>query len=216
MWFGGIFGAVLGWLQIFNERRPDLWAFLLHRPMTRTEIFLGKTLAGLGLYAVVVGVPLLVFIGWARWPGHVAAPFELRMLRPLAACILTGVVFYFAGMLTGLRQARWYASRALGLGMALIVCLLMQFRPVWWEGFLVAFIGGAILMVAAWGGFQTHGYYRSQPAWGKAALTFAVDARQHDRGGHRGPAAEQPLSEKGAFRIVVQLCHDRRTVRFTR
>ena len=28
-----------------------------------------KTLAGLGLYAVVVGVPLLVFIIWARLAG---------------------------------------------------------------------------------------------------------------------------------------------------
>ncbi len=59
-WFCGIFGAVLGWLQIHNERRPDLWAFLMHRPVTRTEIFLGKTLAGLGLYAVVVGAAAAV------------------------------------------------------------------------------------------------------------------------------------------------------------
>ena len=46
-WFCAIFGAVLGWLQIHNERRPDLWGFLLHRPMTRTGIFLGKTSPGL-------------------------------------------------------------------------------------------------------------------------------------------------------------------------
>ncbi len=173
-WFCGIFGAVLGWLQVFNERRPDLWAFLMHRPMTRTEMFLGKALAGLGLYAVVVGGPLLVFLGWARWPGHVPAPFEVRMLRPLAACVLTGLVFYAAGMLTGLRQARWYGSRALGLGLALVVCLLMALRPVWWEGFLVILIGGVILIAAVWGGFQTHGYYRGQPAAGKAALSFAM------------------------------------------
>jgi len=174
VWFGGIFGAVLGWLQIHNERRPDLWAFLLHRPLTRTEIFLGKTLAGLGLYAVVVGVPLLGFIAWARWPGHVAAPFEWTMLRPLAANVLSGAVFYFAGMLTGLRQARWYASRALGLGAALIVCLMMQVRAEWWQGFLVLLLGAAILIAAPWGAFQTHGYYHRQPAWGKAALIFAV------------------------------------------
>jgi prepilin-type N-terminal cleavage/methylation domain-containing protein len=174
VWFGGIFGAVLGWLQIHNERRPDLWAFLLHRPLTRTQIFLCKALAGLGLYALVVGLPLLVFTAWALWPGHVAAPFELTMLRPLAAYVLTGVVFYFAGMLTGLRQARWYGSRPLSLGMALIVCLLMQVQPVWWRGFLVILLGAAILAVAVWGGFQTHGYYRGQPVLGKAALICAT------------------------------------------
>lgn len=174
LWFCGIFGAVLGWLQIFNERRPDLWAFLLHRPMTRTQLFVGKSLAGMGLYAAVVGLPLAWFTAWALWPGHVAAPFEPRMLRPLAACVLSGMVWYFAGMVTGLRQARWYGSRALALGMALLVVLLTQFRPVWWEGYLVVFIGAAVLIVAAWGGFQTHGYYRGQPMWGKAALTAAI------------------------------------------
>ena len=115
-WFCGIFGAVLGWLQVHNERRPDLWAFLIHRPMTRTGIFLGKAMAGLGLYALVVGLPLLGFIVWARLPGHVAAPFELAMLRPVAAYFLAGIRYYFAGMLSDLRQARWYASRVLGAG----------------------------------------------------------------------------------------------------
>ena len=173
-WFCCIFGAVLGWLQLYNERRPDLWAFLIHRPMTRTEIFLGKVLAGFGLYAVVVGAPLASFVIWDLLPGHVAAPFELRMLRPVVAFVLTGLVFYLAGMLTGLRQARWYASRALGLGMALIVCMLMQFRPTWWEGFLIILVGALILFVVVWSGFQSHGYYRGQPVWGKAALTFAL------------------------------------------
>lgn len=173
-WFCGIFGAVLGWLQIHNERRPDLWAFLLHRPITRTQIFLGKALAGLGLYAAVVGLPLLVFILWALWPGHVAAPFEPKMLRPLASHILAGVAFYFAGMLTGLRQARWYGSRALGLGLPLIAFLVMQIRPEWWQGWLVILLGAVVLIAAAWGGFQSHGYYRGQPALGKAALIFAI------------------------------------------
>ncbi len=173
-WFCGIFGAVLGWLQIHNERRPDLWAFLLHRPLTRTQIFLGKTLAGLGLYAVAVGAPLLSYIMWVRWPGHVAAPFEPTMLRPVMAYVLIGIVFYFAGMLTGLRQARWYVSRALGLGMGLLVSVLVMVWPEFWQGLLVIVIGGGLLATAAWGGFQSHGYYRGQPLAGRAALTFAL------------------------------------------
>ena len=173
-WFCGIFGAVLGWLQIHNERRPDLWAFLMHRPMTRTGIFLAKTLAGLGLYAVVVGVPLLVFIIWARLPGHVAAPFEPAMLLPVAAGILGGILYYLAGMLTGLRQARWYASRVLGLGVAISVTCLAWIWPECWQGFLCILVGAAMLATAAWGGFQSHGYYHGQPACGKAALTASV------------------------------------------
>ena len=172
--FCAIFGAVLGWLQLHNERRPDLWAFLMHRPMSRTGIFFGKALAGLGLYALVVGLPLIGFMVWARWPGHVAAPFEVTMLRPLAAYVLIGIVFYFAGMLTGLRQARWYASRALGLGVAIAVYFLVQMSPAFWQAMLVILLGAGILIAANLGGFQSHGCYRGQPAWGKAGLTAAL------------------------------------------
>jgi len=173
-WFCALFGAVLGWLQIHSERRPDLWAFLMHRPITRTGIFLGKTVAGLGIYALVAGLPLLGFIVWARLPGRVVAPFEPAMLQPVLAFFLAGTVCYFAGMLTGLRQARWYASRALGLGVAIIVFTLMAERPEFWQGLVIICIGGAILILAAWGGFHSQGHYGGQPAWGKASLTGAL------------------------------------------
>ena len=173
-WFCGIFGAVLGWLQVHNERRPDLWAFLIHRPMTRTGIFLGKVMAGLGLYALVAGLPLLGFILWARLPGHVASPFEIAMLRPVAVYVLAGILYYFAGMLADLRQARWYASRVLGVGVAVVVSLLVSLSPVLWQSLLLILIGAAILATAVWSGFQSDGHYRGQPAWGKATLTTAL------------------------------------------
>jgi hypothetical protein len=173
-WFCAVFGAVLGWLQVHNERRPDLWAFLIHRPMTRTGIFLGKVMAGLGLYVLVVGLPLLGFIVWARLPGHVAAPFELAMLRPMAAYALVGLLYYFAGMLGDLRQARWYASRVLGVGVAIVVSLLVQISPECWQSLLIILIGAAILATAVWGAFQSDGHYRGQRAWGKAALTTTL------------------------------------------
>src|SRR5689334_22307670 len=44
------FAAALGWLQIHHERPRDLWAFLVHRPITRTEIFFAKMIAGLVIY----------------------------------------------------------------------------------------------------------------------------------------------------------------------
>jgi ABC-type transport system involved in multi-copper enzyme maturation permease subunit len=173
-WFCGIFGAVLGWLQVHNERRPDLWAFLIHRPMTRTGIFLGKVTAGLGLYALVVCLPLLGFILWARLPGHVASPFEIAMLRPVAVYVLAGILYYFAGMLSDLRQARWYASRVLGVGVAIVVSLLVSVSPEFWVSLVFILSGAAILATAVWGAFQSDGHYRGQPAWGKAALTTAL------------------------------------------
>ena len=172
--FCAIFGAVLGWFQIHNESHRDLWAFLIHRPTTRTEIFLGKVIAGLMLYVLATGLPLIGFIAWALVPGHVAAPFQWAMLLPTAILVLSGILYYFAGMLTGLRQARWYASRALGLGVALFVSLMFQSEWHLWQALFFILIGGIILATAVWGGFHSHGYYRGQPAPGRLALTGAL------------------------------------------
>ena len=172
--FCAIFGAVLGWFQIHNERHRDLWAFLIHRPTTRTEIFFGKVIAGLMLYVLATGLPLIGFIAWALVPGHVAAPFQWAMLRPTAIIVLSGTLYYFAGMLTGLRQARWYASRALGVGVALFVSLMFQSEWHLWQALFFILIGGIILATAVWGGFHSHGYYRGQPAPGRLALTGAL------------------------------------------
>jgi ABC-type transport system involved in multi-copper enzyme maturation permease subunit len=172
--FCALFGAVLGWVQVNNERHPDLWAFLVHRPITRTGLFLGKALAGLSLYGLAAGVPLVCYIAWTWLPGHVAAPFDPAMLQPVIALFLNGVVGYFAGMLTGLRQARWYASRALGLGTAFVVTVAILGAPAFWQALLAGLLGAAILATAVWGAFHSHGYYRNQPRLGQAALTAAL------------------------------------------
>ena len=169
------FGAVLGWFQIYNERSRDLWTFLVHRPVTRTQVFFGKILAGLVLYILVAGLPLTGYLIWALAPGHVAAPFEWAMLRPVAVLSISGMVYYFAGMLTGLRQARWYASRALGLGTAAVVSLAVIYStPHFWQALAAILIGSGILAAAVWGGFHSSGYYRGQPAPGRLALVAAL------------------------------------------
>jgi ABC-2 family transporter protein len=177
----GIFGAALGFMQVFHERHRDLWGYLIHRPATRTQIFLGKMIAGLALYFIAIGLPLGVFVIWDATPGHVAAPFDWGMVSPMVKMVAGGVAFYFAGMLTGLRQARWWVSRALGLGLALGSVFLsfssfedlMPMMPFWqwllWTGLCVG-----VLALAGWGSFLSHGEYRGQPRLGKLALTAAM------------------------------------------
>ena len=172
--FCAIFGAVLGWLQIHNERHRDLWAFLIHRPMSRTRIFFAKTIGGLALYTLGAGLPLLGFIVMTWMPGHIAAPFEWRMILPILSFFLSGFVFYFAGMLTSLRQARWYASRGLGLGAALIISISLANAPEFWRALGFILVGGAILGTAAWGSFSSSGYYTGQPALGRRALVGSL------------------------------------------
>jgi ABC-type transport system involved in multi-copper enzyme maturation permease subunit len=174
-----LFGAVLGWMQIYNEKHRDLWAFLVHRPVTRTEIFFSKIIAGLVIYLAAAGLPLAGFAAWTVVPGNIAAPFEWRMLLPLATHFFGGVFYYFAGMLTGLRQARWYASRGLGLALAVLVSAAMANWPsdrlrnvIFTSIFILASL--FILVAAVWGGFQSNGHYRNQPALGKSGLTAVL------------------------------------------
>src|SRR5258708_8656465 len=110
--------AALGWLQIHHERPRDLWSFLVHRPITRTEIFFAKIFAGLLLYFSAIGLPMLGYFIWVSVPGHLSAPFEWGMALPGIGCCLLGTLWYFAAMLTSLRDARWYASRGMALAAA--------------------------------------------------------------------------------------------------
>ncbi|MGB8370236.1 MAG: ABC transporter permease [Limisphaerales bacterium] len=178
-WLCALFGMVLGWVQIHNEKPRDLWAFLVHRPATRTEIFFGKIIAGLMIYLAAAGLPLACFVAWAAAPGNVAAPFQWSMVLPLATYFFGGVVYYFAGMLTGLRQARWYASRALGLSLAILVSIATinwpsdQPRAVVFTGLFIL-TSVFILIAAVWGAFHSDGHYRGQPTLGKMGLTAVL------------------------------------------
>ena len=172
--FCGIFGAVLGWLQTRNEAHRDLWAFLIHRPLTRTEIFAGKAGAGLCLYAFGAGLPLLIFVAAVRLPGHIAAPFEWPMVLPLAAILLAGVAGYFAGLLTGLRQARWFGSKCFGLALAFLASASVLTVQEFWQALGVTLLVIAILAAAVWGAYQSGGFYCGLPPAGKAALILTV------------------------------------------
>lgn len=174
--FCAIFGTALGWLQTRNEAHRDLWAFLIHRPVTRTEIFWGKTIAGLCLYAFGAGLPLAVLVAVVRTPGYVAAPFEWAMVVPPALIFFTGIAYYFAGLLTGLRQARWYASRCFGLGLAIATSFGVVASTVFWIPTVLIAVAVLILAAAAWGAYQSGGFYRGQPVAGRLALTVALTA----------------------------------------
>src|SRR5262249_48520780 len=48
---------ILGLLQTWLEVRRDQWAFLMHRGVSATHIFIGKSAAAMAAYAVVTLVP---------------------------------------------------------------------------------------------------------------------------------------------------------------
>src|SRR5262245_52150921 len=166
----GVFGAVLGFLQVHSESRGDKRSLLLHRPLGRSRIFLAKAVAGVGLYLLALGLPFAVVVAFAATPGHSFDPFSWPMVLPWLADVLTGLVFYFAGMLTAQREARWYGSRCLGLAAGLFCSYLVWIVPEFWQALLAIGGVGALTAVAAWGGFSAGGAYTPQPRTARLAL----------------------------------------------
>jgi hypothetical protein len=169
-----VFGAVLGFLQVFFEAHGDQRALLLHRPLSPSRIFLGKALAGVGIYLLGMGIPFAVLAAWCGTPGHLSAPFPGPAVLPGLVDLLTGVVYYFAGMLTAQREGRWYGSRGLGLAAAFLATVLVWGLPEWWQALLALGMLGSSLGVAAWGSFLTAGAYAPQPRVARAALAVTL------------------------------------------
>jgi hypothetical protein len=167
-----LFGAVLGFLQVFPEAQGDKRSLLLHRPLSRSRIFLSKAVAGVGTYLVALGIPFACLIFLAATPGHVPEPFGWRMVLPLVADLLAGLVYYFAGMLAAQRQARWYGSRCLGLAAGLSCSYLVWILPEFHQALVAIGIWGAVVGAAAWGSFLTGGAYAPQPRL--ARITLAI------------------------------------------
>ncbi len=110
-----VVGLALGFLQILTELRRDQWAFLIHRPVTRRQVFWGKAIPGSLLYIVATGIPLAGTAWWLAQPGSAPAPFDIRQIIPGLVDLLTGLCFYFAALLSGILSGPWYGRRSLPL-----------------------------------------------------------------------------------------------------
>ena len=131
-------------------------------------------------------------------------PFDARMIGPAVVDGVCGLIFYFAALLVGMRDAKWYGTRLLGFGSA---CLC--FAEVTRTGLLSHALewcaaGLAVVVIAAWGAFIAGGRYASQPLVAKIATAFSIAAawecrlrvrsrrhRQGDPEQDRRPAAER-------------------------
>jgi hypothetical protein len=169
-------GLLLGILQVAFESSKDRRAFIVHRPVPLRDIFLGKALAGLGLLYIAVGLPYLFSVAWSAFSGRTGGPFYLGMAAPGVLDILSGAMYWFAGMLIGLRQARWYGSRILVLGLPIVCTSLTWIVPEYWQAALCILAGTGVSAAAAWGTFRAGGACEPQPRISRAALGLHVFA----------------------------------------
>jgi hypothetical protein len=166
------FGAALGFVQVFFEAQGDKRSILMHRPLSPSGIFLSKALVGVGLYLLATGIPFLTLEIWYSIPGKMAAPYHWRMSLPWVADILSGLVYYFAGILVAQRDARWLGSRVLPLAAGFFCSYLVWVVPEFWQATLAIAVLGTFMSVAAWGSFCTGGFYGPLPRLAKTSLAF--------------------------------------------
>jgi hypothetical protein len=169
-----VFGAALGFVQVYFESSGDKRALLLHRPLSSSRIFLGKAIVGVGLFLLGVGIPFACVVRLAATPEHIPQPFEWRMVLPWLADALTGLVFYFAGMLAAQREARWYGSKCVGMAADIFCCYFVWTLPEFWQALLAIVIVGGVVALAAWGSFHAGGAYTLQPFITKIALAATL------------------------------------------
>lgn len=172
---GGLAGFLLGVTQTVAESRDDNWGFLVHRPVSLSALFWSKAAAGFLLYVLSVGTPLAGALLQLASLERMPVLFDWRIALPVAANFLCGLVFYFGGMMTGMRRAPWYSSRGLGFGAAL-GCLSAQMvlATAFWQAITVTAIGLLMVGTAAWGTFIAGGHYHAQPVIGRLATGLSL------------------------------------------
>ena len=71
----------LGWAQIqpWDASGETFGRFSFIDQLTVRQFTLARSWPGLSLYLVAAGLPLAGYITWAAIPGHVAAPFQVKV-----------------------------------------------------------------------------------------------------------------------------------------
>ncbi len=172
--FAPLTATVLGYMQISRDSAIDKWAFLVHRPVTRTSIFCGKAIGGLSLYLVAFCIPFLAFALVPLVEPRLSLASQLYNVTGHLKWIVIGGNFYFVGMLVAMRRTRWYGSRFLPILAAFAWLLALDFCPPAWHTDWYALIGGLVLGLAAWGSILTDGGYDRQPRLAKIGLGITM------------------------------------------
>lgn len=139
-----IVAIIMGLHQTAWESWRQTTLFLLHRPMPRRQIFLGKILAGVILLLAVSALPLLLYCLWAATPGTHASPFYWGMTEAWWRDVLVALICYLGAFLAGLRPAIWIGSRTWPLVAASLLAMSLHFV----EAPIVLIYAGFLILAA--------------------------------------------------------------------
>lgn len=107
---GSVVAFGLGLAQFMLDQRSSARAFLVHRSLTPSQLFRGKLLVGLGIYALGVGGPLMLLTLYLSW---ISDRFPCTPFQTIPAWVISifCTAFYFAACLVSCSNARWFGTR---------------------------------------------------------------------------------------------------------
>lgn len=145
-------GAMLGLMMLLVwKKEANHWQFLRHFPLTLGQIFLGKAVAGILLFSLVVLCPYAFLVLWSCFLGNYPAPWRFEYLYP-AGIICLESLFLFLGILFSafLLTQRWknfqmlafcgivpffYGSFVAEKKSTSLICLLVGFLLLFWTAY---------------------------------------------------------------------------------
>lgn len=113
--------VLLGLLMTWKETVRKTWPFLLHRPVTRTEVFSSKLIAGAMIYLVSVGLPFGLLALWSSIPGNFPAPWCADYLLPGITTLTCGYALFLAAFVVGMWPGGYVARFTPLIAMGLLV-----------------------------------------------------------------------------------------------
>lgn len=143
-------GLFLGLGQILSERVFDVRSFFRHRAISPTRLFVAKISAGMILYFLAIGVPLLIFIAWCANSPKAGPIFSLYFARPYLVIYFSGIAYYLAALIATQRQARWYVSKVFSIPTAIFASLCTYLISDYHTALLSVLLLVALLALTAW------------------------------------------------------------------
>jgi hypothetical protein len=144
----GALAVALGLKQTVLEDLLGTYRYLLHRPVERRRVFVLKALVGLALVQAIGAAMILAYALWAARPGTHASPFFWSMTAPAWKAWMVLPLIYLGAAISGLRPARWYASRLLPLVGSGLVAVASFALPWWWMTALGMLITSAVMLAS--------------------------------------------------------------------
>ena len=168
-----LIGLLLGSIQPRNEQQIDDWALLVHRPVSRLTLFLGRAIAGLLLYAIAAGLPLVAVALFAssRFGGDF---FHPSLLLAPAADFFTGILYYFIGLLMAEYQGWRFGPRKFPFLFGVVISVAVYNIATFSGAMLLLSVATVIVVIACAGGTISHGFSLRAPLFSRLARTFLI------------------------------------------